>query len=1304
MTLSWTPTAAEAELALVVRVDPFDLLRERREDNNALSLRLQVDASGLPNLAVTGADLSFAPDPPVEGQPAAVSAVVRNTGTSAAAAFVVEFFAGDPDQGGRALGELAVAELAAGSARTLTLSVPSLGVRGALGLFAVVDGDGEVEESLESDNRAFRPFAVLGFPDLVLAAADVALDPGYPRAGEPVTIRATVRNLGGQPSAATSLVVSEELRGAATPIGTLDVPAIHPGAAAELSLPWTPTAPPGARVLALALDPESLVVEQDEGNNSVRRTVVVQDADLYLTEPYFSPNGDGAKDETALAWRTGGGVRVEVADASGRRLRTLVTHGPAAGSVVWDGRDDGGALARDGRYTLSLIGAGDSVLGRLTVVLDTNRSLLHDATPAQTLVRNLSCALPEDLAGPAWMPGEDAVLFVVHAPEEGFEPGLLRVALDGSYEYLHRDPYYSRAYFGSDTAVSPDGRSVLLQVDFELVRVDLATGARVSLPGDPYSARWSPDSRFIATGSRVLTRDGDPVADLGGPSGTWAWSPASDRLALGNLVVARDGTELVRFPLRDGSPDAQSTTWLADGRIATRLGWCHNDESDASCQEWYLLDPEAGTSELLAWNSHYESYWSPGAERVITPDGLLREADGRPLWPLLPPFGTRVSPASSAAWFSKSIYDVERPGRVCGDKQSDSFAVTSLANLTADLQVSRLSANNGLLIRGTVADANLDRFELDFARQGEALVWHPIGPAFDVPIIDDEFSAWVPPGPGTYVLRLRVYDRAGNTRARTRVIAWDRVPALANFTQTEYFLSPEGDVKNSVGFGFLVLEPTTLVVRIVGPEPKDGGPAPVERLVERRELTALGPGAYVWNGRDAEARVVPDGRYTVFLNDLPFRVEVDGTPPDIALRFDRLHVESGYYDGPVCTTFPGVKSSVTLGSIAADRLWHAVDPHLKAWTFTDSSQQLESGGNEVFDVERDAAGLPIVDPGGELRIRRVGGRPSDRVDREDNVPNLARSATLRFEAEDHAGNRSEVVVPPLPEAILPLGASSRCQPTLVPPVASEAAHDAAEEPIVHPLTPGELVLLAGASLNREFAEQNVRFSFQPREGGAWTDATLAEREDGAWYRPIQRFQDLGVDPIRTYRGRFLGQGAAGEVASDAFLFRACREWLSVEFKLGLIPFMVLRSQTTEPIEQAWATLRERRLHNPARSVAGGRRGIQSADRADLRATAVLDPRDHVERPDASRRRDARVLLPPPERLAHPPELRQPAAARTDVPLLCRHTRSAPHRGARPGSRRLACRDRGSRPAGASDRELRRARGVLQEGRGRGCPG
>ena len=201
----------------------------------------------------------------------------------------------------------------------------------------------------ESDNRAFRPFSSVGLPDLVLTAADVVLDPGYPRAGEPVTIRATVRNLGGRPSAAaTSLAVAEGQEAGRVEVGSLPVPPLDPGAFVTLSFAWTPAAPPGVRPLVLALDPDDLVAEQDEGNNRVERSVVAQDADLFLTEPVFSPDGDGVKDETTLAWRATGRVRVVVSNTRGEATRTLVEDGPESGSATWDGRDARGLVAWDG--------------------------------------------------------------------------------------------------------------------------------------------------------------------------------------------------------------------------------------------------------------------------------------------------------------------------------------------------------------------------------------------------------------------------------------------------------------------------------------------------------------------------------------------------------------------------------------------------------------------------------------------------------------------------------------------------------------------------------------------------------------------------------------------------------------------------------------------------------------------------------------------------------------------------------------------------------------------------------------------
>ena len=221
--------------------------------------------------------------------------------------------------------------------------------------------------------------------------------------------------------------------------------------------------------------------------------------------------------------------------------------------------------------------------------------------------------------------------------------------------------------------------------------------------------------------------------------------------------------------------------------------------------------------------------------------------------------------------------------------------VSSAANLAAQLDVARLPGNGGLVIRGTAADRNLERFQLDYASQAEPGTWRPIGAALDTPVLDDVLTIWVPPGPGTYVLRLSVSDRAGHAAVRTRVVSWDRVPLLANFTQSDYFLSPDGNgVKDAVLFRYTVLSPTRVDVRVVGPEPVGPG-EPTAREVWRTafEHATYGPASFSWEGRDASGAVVPDGRYTVFINELPFRVEVDSTPPEIGLRFENLQAAGG---------------------------------------------------------------------------------------------------------------------------------------------------------------------------------------------------------------------------------------------------------------------------------------------------------------------------------------------------------------------------------------------------------------------------
>ena len=241
--LSWTTSFTGSPAELRVEADPFDLIAELDETNNGVDIDVDIAASARTNLAVGGADLSFAPDPPREGEAVTISAVVVNGSAVSAPGFAADFFLGDPDAGGVSLGQAAAAGLAAGAAVTLTIDWNPVDVRGAQGVFVVVDPQDQIAEYDETDNRAFRPFDVLGLADLVLTTADVMLDPAFPRAAEPVLVSATVRNLGAQTAAATSLQAWEGEPGSGALIGAVAVPKLAPGAAGSVELSWTPAVP-----------------------------------------------------------------------------------------------------------------------------------------------------------------------------------------------------------------------------------------------------------------------------------------------------------------------------------------------------------------------------------------------------------------------------------------------------------------------------------------------------------------------------------------------------------------------------------------------------------------------------------------------------------------------------------------------------------------------------------------------------------------------------------------------------------------------------------------------------------------------------------------------------------------------------------------------------------------------------------------------------------------------------------------------------------------------------------------------------
>jgi hypothetical protein len=125
---------------LFVVADAADDVLESREDDNAASRALSV-AGLLPDLEVSAFDVAVSPYPPQEGETAAVAVTVHNRGQRASTPVVLDLTLGNPRNGGRPIGRMALPAVAADQATIATLSWDTTGQLGAHELFATVDSE-----------------------------------------------------------------------------------------------------------------------------------------------------------------------------------------------------------------------------------------------------------------------------------------------------------------------------------------------------------------------------------------------------------------------------------------------------------------------------------------------------------------------------------------------------------------------------------------------------------------------------------------------------------------------------------------------------------------------------------------------------------------------------------------------------------------------------------------------------------------------------------------------------------------------------------------------------------------------------------------------------------------------------------------------------------------------------------------------------------------------------------------------------------------------------------------------------------
>jgi subtilase family serine protease/flagellar hook assembly protein FlgD len=424
-------------LDFAVVVDPSATLADLDRSNNEAHAAFSSQVSVGPNLSVSFRDLIATPDPANEGLPLTLQAVVRNIGNQGATNIEYGFYEGDPAAGGVLLAPLQqLPALGAGEAAEVSIELPKVVGTSDRLYFVAVDPAHKIAETSTEENNAFRVVQVRALPDLAVSTGSIGITPSAPKPGDTLAVSVDVQNLGQQ--AARNVVVrlfDGDASGAA--LGQQTIPAIEAQAVGKVSFTLTLPEQTAARSLTVVADADQTVEEGREDNNAATRSFTTQSGSAFVSEPYFSPNGDGVKDETTFGFRVGTApvAKVLVVNERGAVVRTFPRSGTELlqeGSAVWDGRDDDGRITADGTYRFRATAADGSVQAEASTILDTNRTpiLRASGTPAE-YYRNLSCRI-DGLQGWTTSADEQSVYVFAQAYSNPVAlQGLIRISLQG---------------------------------------------------------------------------------------------------------------------------------------------------------------------------------------------------------------------------------------------------------------------------------------------------------------------------------------------------------------------------------------------------------------------------------------------------------------------------------------------------------------------------------------------------------------------------------------------------------------------------------------------------------------------------------------------------------------------------------------------------------------------------------------------------------------------------------------------------------------------------------------------------------
>ncbi|MGH7856577.1 MAG: CARDB domain-containing protein, partial [Candidatus Binatia bacterium] len=227
---------APGSTAYTVVVDPAGEIAEAKETNN-LATRTLETAPAI-DFAVASEDLSLSGTSAHPGEEVTFRVLLRNRGTIGDGPFEVTYAVTDGTVTRSLQAHTILLAPGLTAERTVLWRVD---LQGLLRFVVRVDPNGLVPERDETNNRAELEFdsAPIDVANLAIGADDLRFEPAPALEGSPLSLRATVRNTGGQASGPTRVAFFDGPPSAGLEIAGADLPALDPGALLEVTGIWS---------------------------------------------------------------------------------------------------------------------------------------------------------------------------------------------------------------------------------------------------------------------------------------------------------------------------------------------------------------------------------------------------------------------------------------------------------------------------------------------------------------------------------------------------------------------------------------------------------------------------------------------------------------------------------------------------------------------------------------------------------------------------------------------------------------------------------------------------------------------------------------------------------------------------------------------------------------------------------------------------------------------------------------------------------------------------------------------------------